>query len=84
VLDGSAGALEPPRTGAGAILTPVLRRRQAMRTSPRRRRERQAGGDANVRPAAMRTSGAGETALLLLRELLVGQHALIVQFAQLL
>jgi hypothetical protein len=77
VRDGSAGALEPPRTYASAVLTPVL-------CGPGRQCERWPGGYANVGPAAMRTSGAGETALLLLRELLVGQHALIVQFAQLL
>lgn len=42
-------------------------------------------GGAGVAPRPVaRPSGAGEAALLLLRELLVGQHALVVQFAQLL
>jgi hypothetical protein len=72
VLDDPAGALGPPRAGAGTVLT-----RECDRTGV-------APGDRAAPRPAVRASGAGEAALLLLRELFVGEDALLVQFAQLL
>jgi hypothetical protein len=77
VLNDSSGALEPPRPRAGPVLTPTT----SSCADPPNADDLWWGAPKGRRA---RASGAGEAALLLLRELLVGQNALIMQFTQLL